>query len=130
MSSIVLEPAIKEALLGDCQDFLCSKDWYVSCLATSGVQEFRGFTGTLKGVNSFNTVHCARKDAGIYGPVFGKGYPSDVGICYTARQEGISVSRNRGHILTPSSSGKTSLIYSIASELGLDIFVLILSSKG
>lgn len=57
MNSIVLEPAIKEALLGDCQDFLCSKDWYVSCLATAGLQEFRGFTGTPKGVNSFNTLH-------------------------------------------------------------------------
>jgi hypothetical protein len=29
MSSIVLDPEIKEKLLADCQDFLRSKDWYV-----------------------------------------------------------------------------------------------------
>ena len=29
MSSIVLEPAVKEMLLADCRDFLRSEDWYV-----------------------------------------------------------------------------------------------------
>ena len=29
MSSIVLEPGVKERLLADCQDFLRSEDWYV-----------------------------------------------------------------------------------------------------
>jgi chaperone BCS1 len=28
MSSIVLEPAVKEMLLADCRDFLRSEDWY------------------------------------------------------------------------------------------------------
>ena len=32
MSSIVLEPAVKEMLLADCKDFLDSEDWYVSCI--------------------------------------------------------------------------------------------------
>jgi hypothetical protein len=32
MSSIVLEPAVKEMLLADCQDFLCSEEWYISLL--------------------------------------------------------------------------------------------------
>jgi hypothetical protein len=35
-----------------------------------------------------------------------------------------------GHVLTSSLSGKTSLIHSLAGELGLDIYVVSLSSKG
>jgi len=62
--------------------------------------------------------------------IFGKGYPSDVGICCTAYQEGTTVSKNGEYVLTAPFSGKTSLIYSLAGELGLDICVLILSSKG
>jgi len=34
------------------------------------------------------------------------------------------------HVLTSSISGKTSLIHSLAGELGLDIYVVSLSSKG
>jgi chaperone BCS1 len=33
MSSIVLEPAVKEMLLADCREFLRSEDWYVSYFA-------------------------------------------------------------------------------------------------
>jgi hypothetical protein len=85
-------------------------------------------TGTLKGVSSFNS---ARKDAGIYGPAFGKESPSVAGICCTACREGVPVSPKReGHVLTSSLSGKTSLIHSLAGELGLDIYVVSLSSKG
>lgn len=29
MSSIVLEPGVKEMLLADCKDFLNSEEWYV-----------------------------------------------------------------------------------------------------
>jgi hypothetical protein len=29
MSSIVLEPGVKEMVLDDCKDFLESEDWYV-----------------------------------------------------------------------------------------------------
>jgi hypothetical protein len=50
MNSIVLEPAVKEMLLADCQDLLRSKDWYVSYLAFTKVKEFMGMTGTPKGV--------------------------------------------------------------------------------
>jgi hypothetical protein len=55
-----------------------------------------------------------------------------VGICCTARQEGTTVSKHGKHasVLKASFSGKTSLINSLAGELGLDICVLILSSKG
>lgn len=28
MSSIVLEPGVKDMLLADCRDFLCSEEWY------------------------------------------------------------------------------------------------------
>ena len=34
------------------------------------------------------------------------------------------------HVLTPSLSGKTSFILSLAGELGLDIYTVSLSSKG
>jgi hypothetical protein len=61
--------------------------------------------------------------------IFGKVYPSDVDICCTVRQEG-TVSKHGKHELKASFSGKTSLINSIAGELGLDICVLIMSSKG
>lgn len=34
MSSIVLEPGVKDMILADCQDFLCSEEW---CVASSFV---------------------------------------------------------------------------------------------
>ncbi|KAI0285186.1 P-loop containing nucleoside triphosphate hydrolase protein [Russula brevipes] len=73
MSSIILEPAVKEMLLADCRDFLRSEDWY----AERGIPFRRGYL--LHGVPR---------------------------------------------------SGKTSLVYSLAGELGLDIYGVSLSSKG
>lgn len=73
MSSIVLEPAVKEMLVADCRDFLRSEDWY----AERGMPFRRGYL--LHGVPR---------------------------------------------------SGKTSLISSLAGELGLDICVLTIQSKG
>lgn len=32
MSSIVLQPGVKDMLLADCKDFLCSEEWYDSNL--------------------------------------------------------------------------------------------------
>ncbi|KAF9224135.1 P-loop containing nucleoside triphosphate hydrolase protein [Gyrodon lividus] len=72
MSSIVLQPGVKDMLLADCKDFLCSEDWHVL-----GIPFRRGYL--------------------LYG--------------------------------VPG-SGKTSLIHSLAGELGLDIYVVSLSSKG
>jgi len=73
MSSIVLEPGVKEMLLADCRDFLRSEYWYDE----RGIPFRRGYL--------------------LYG-----------------------VPR----------SGKTSLILSLAGELGLDIYTVGLSSKG
>jgi hypothetical protein len=56
MSSIVLEPALKEMLLEDCRDFLRSEDWYVHYLEFSVTRELMWSTGTLKGVRAFNTL--------------------------------------------------------------------------
>ncbi|KAF8240218.1 P-loop containing nucleoside triphosphate hydrolase protein [Tricholoma matsutake] len=76
MSSIVLQPGVKDMLLADCKDFLQSEEWYAS-------------------------------------PVIR------------------SIPFRRGYLLhgVPG-SGKTSLIHSLAGELGLDIYVVSLSSKG
>jgi hypothetical protein len=40
------------------------------------------------------------------------------------------LSQNGRLVLTPSPSGKTSLVYSLAGELGLDIYDVSLSSEG
>ena len=57
MDSIVLEPAVKEMLLVDCQDFLRSEKWYVPLYFT-GIWEYKRFIGMPKGVGSFyNQVH-------------------------------------------------------------------------
>ncbi|THH07954.1 hypothetical protein EW145_g3028 [Phellinidium pouzarii] len=79
MSSIVLEPGVKDMLLADCRDFLRSED--CSALTTS---------------------------SGKSGIPFRRGY----------LLHGVP------------GSGKTSLIHSLAGELGLDIYVVSLSSKG
>ncbi len=93
-----------------------------------------GFTGTPKGVNFFNTVHVKmRVFMVVYLSYVRKGIPFRRGYLLHG------VPRRYSHIgkespcadgLVTFTSGKTSFILSLAGELGLDIYVLILSSKG
>lgn len=90
-----------------------------------------GFTGMLKGVSSFNIMHVKMQVFMVMYPSYiRKGYLFGVGICCTVCQEGTIVSKHGKHVLKASFSGKTSLISSLAGELGLDICVLNMSSKG
>ncbi|KAG8908598.1 hypothetical protein FRB99_004886 [Tulasnella sp. 403] len=73
LSSIVLEPGVKDMLMADARDFLASEEWY----ADRGIPFRRGYL--LHGVPG---------------------------------------------------SGKTSLIHAVAGALGLDIYVISLSTKG
>ncbi|KAF8639045.1 hypothetical protein AX17_001768 [Amanita inopinata Kibby_2008] len=73
LTSIILDPGMKDELLADAQDFLASKAWY----ATRGIPFRRGYL--------------------LYGAP---------------------------------GSGKTSIIHSLAGELGLDIYVISLSRSG
>ncbi|KAG9019095.1 hypothetical protein FRB90_006409 [Tulasnella sp. 427] len=73
LSSIVLEPGVKDMLMADARDFIASEEWY----ADRGIPFRRGYL--LHGVPG---------------------------------------------------SGKTSLIHAVAGALGLDIYVISLSSKG
>ena len=91
MSSIVLDSKIKEMLLADCQDFLRSKDWYVSYFGDYLIAIAHGVYRYAE--KSEFLSYFARKNAGIYGPVFGKGYPSDVDICCMVYREGIPASK-------------------------------------
>jgi hypothetical protein len=135
MSSIILEPGVKEMLLADCRDFLQSEDWYVYYLQFARTCGYMRSIGTLKEVCSESLNPVGFNDAEIYGPVFGQGCPFDVDTCCTVYREGTlhpHPPRNEGHsgyVLT-FLSGKTSLILSLAGALGLDIYTVSLSSKG
>lgn len=110
MTSIVLEPGIKEMILNDCKDFLQSEDWYAE----------RG------AVKSLIPLYCTQLLI-IY-----QGFRSVVAISCMVFREGILNICERDLLLNawPTHSGKTSLIHSLAGELGLDIYVVSLSSKG
>ncbi|THV03121.1 P-loop containing nucleoside triphosphate hydrolase protein [Dendrothele bispora CBS 962.96] len=90
MTSMVLEPDLKDALLADCKEFLSSEEWCVDSL----------FLGS-----HFNSAITSDTASGI---PFRRGY----------LLHGVP------------GSGKTSLVHSLAGELGLNIYVVSLTSKG
>src|SRR5712671_2566139 len=93
MSSIVLDPAVKEMLLADCRDFLRSEDWCVylpwSLYRNARCSHVALYRYAERG--EFILKECAHVNNGA---VFEKGYRSGVGICCMACQEGGNISRN------------------------------------
>lgn len=92
LTSIVLDPGIKDLLHNDARDFLKSKSWY----AARGIPFRRGYL-----------LVCSPLPAII------SRYPFMPNLQYGAP-----------------GSGKTSIIHSLAGELGLDVYVISLSRVG
>jgi len=125
MSSIVLQPGVKDMLLADCKDFLASEEWYVD-LRTSIVGDTNFLPGMLNEVHVISLVRMELPNTAF------KVFHSEEVICCTVFPAGMNWIQN-GSFRTYISlicSGKTSLIHSLAGELGLDIYVVSLSSKG
>jgi chaperone BCS1 len=129
MDSIILEPGVKEMLLADCQDFLRSEKWYVPLLklySNMTVQVVYRYTERGGFIN--NKIHVfifsySKRDT----------LSTWVSAAWCARKvRAVPIAQKGGHALTtsPTPSGKTSLIHSLAGELGMDIYVVSLSSKG
>ena len=74
--------------------------------------------------------HCARKRTGTYSPVSVRDtLPPWLPLARCTREVRSCPKLDSCADVTPQ-SGKTSLIHSLAGELGLDIYVVSLSSKG
>ena len=74
--------------------------------------------------------HCARKRTGTYIPVSVRNTLSSwLPLAWCTREVRSCPELDSCADVTPQ-SGKTSLIHSLAGELGLDIYVVSLSSKG
>lgn len=77
MSSIVLQPGVKDMLLADCKDFLASEEWYV------GFKDFHCgdanfLPGTLKEVHVISLVKMKLSNTAF------KVFHSEEVICCTA----------------------------------------------
>ena len=91
LSSIILDPGVKEMLVRDARDFLSSWRWYVE----RGIPFRRGYL--LVCLDHMHALSAALNDAYQYGAP---------------------------------GSGKTSMIQSIAGELGLNVYIVTLSRLG
>lgn len=125
MSSIVLEPGVKDMILDDCKDFLRSEDWLVIPFIPCGQRSYSlscryAERGQLS--NSHARFCVSRR--------FRYSIPPRLLAPRRSRQVGRSQDISIGPPVKNFDSGKTSLIHSLAGELGLDIYVVSLSSKG
>jgi hypothetical protein len=133
MGSIVLEPGVKEMLLADCQDFLRSEKWYVPLLRLySNMTVQVVYRYTERGGFIHNKMQ-VRIHIVIFSYSKRDTLSTWVSATWCARKvRAVPIAQKRWSWLTssPTQSGKTSLIHSLAGELGMDIYVVSLSSKG
>lgn len=125
MSSIVLEPGVKDMILDDCRDFLRSEDWFVKPYLPYCLTLILFFAQVCR-KRSVEESHIVRRSDVGSGIPFRRGYL----LHGVPGRWGYSLAVLIGPNPEILDSGKTSLIHSLAGELGLDIYVVSLSSKG
>ena len=86
MSSIVLQPGVKDMLLADCKDFLCSEEWYVGLSFGDFTIAYTLNPGTQSEVINTHTGLGSNNTLSPF--IFRKAFPLEEVICCMGFPEG------------------------------------------